>query len=190
MSTKFLSIFRTLLMAVILFQFFAIQANEVQMKPKEVSYFSIVADSIPAEITSLSQFKGMSWKELDNFFKQNEREVLPKFRLGRTFSYIGLGAMISGAVITSAGVVLLTCFPEYPQGNGYVIFRTPEYIGGIILTTLGSAITSVGISFTISGYGIKNQCRKSYIDKHFNNSTLSTIKIASSNNGIGLTLNF
>jgi len=190
MNPKFLSFFRIVLLLVFLMQVFVSQAEEILPNPLDNFSNSAVLKSVQHDSITLSQFKSMSWKELDNFFKQNEREMLPRFRLGRTFSYIGLGSMISGAVITSAGVVLLTCFPEYPQGNGYVIFRTPEYLGGIILTTLGSAITTAGISFTISGYGIKNQCRKSYIDKHFNNSTLSTIKIGSSNNGIGLTLNF
>ena len=195
MSTKFLSFFRTSLMVVILFQFFATQANEVQMKPKEVNYFSIVADSIPAEITSLSQFKGMNNRELDVFFKQNARDLLPKFRLGRTFSYVGLGAMISGAVIASTGVVLLTCFPQYRWSSGshywpsgYV--PTGEYVGGIILTSLGGAITVMGASFTIAGFDIKNQCKKSYINKHFNNSNISTLKVGCTNNGIGLSLNF
>jgi len=194
MSTKFLSFFRTLLLTVILFQFVATQANEIQMNPKETISCSIATDSIPAEITSLSQFKYISNRELDVFFQQNARDLLPKFRVGKTFQYTGLIAMIPGVLITGTGVTLIACTEHYREkdfgmlGTKRVI--TGEFLGGIILTSLGGAITVMGASFTIAGFDIKNQCKKSYINKHFNNSNISTLKVGCTNNGIGLTLNF
>jgi hypothetical protein len=190
MKTKLLSFSRIVLLIAIFMQVVVTQAEEVQLPLGSLSN-GVVQESVQTDSITLTQFKSMNWKELDAFFKQYEKDVLPRFRTGRTFSYIGLGAMIPGVLITTTGVVLMSCFPEYPEGGGkYVIFRTPEYLGGIFLTSLGSVITALGVSFTIAGFDIKNQCKKSYINEHFNNTNISTLKVGCTSNGIGLTLNF
>ena len=190
MNTKFLSFFRFLLFAGFFMQITVTQAQLDNTLDK------MFIDSTHVDTITLSQFKKMSTRELDILFEQNAKELLAKFRAGKSISRIGLIAIGPGIVVTTAGVVLISCFDHYRLrsfgilGTAKVI--TWEYLGGIFLTMIGGVATAASTTFIIVGTHLKNQSKKSYINKYFNNKNpyQSTLKVGCTSNGIGLTLDF
>ncbi|MDR0364899.1 MAG: hypothetical protein LBH92_07790 [Bacteroidales bacterium] len=197
MKSNFLSFSRPLLLAVIFMQGAIIQAQKEYQKQINNISDSITTDTIQLDKISLSQFKAMNSRELDNFLEQNDKQFSIKYHSGRTFSQIGLTAIAPGVIVTCIGVGIITHTDHYRMrsfgilGSQKVI--TWGYLGGLYITAVGGVATIISTTFVLIGTRLKNQSKKEYINKHYFNNASSvklTLNIGYTGNGIGLLINF
>jgi hypothetical protein len=196
MNAKSLPYFRFILIVVFFMQVAVTQAQEEKQMQMDKTSDWIVTDTVQEGVMTLSEFKNMNSRELDNFLKQNDREFFAKYRTGKAFCRIGIAAIIPGVLTISAGVVLITCFDNYRMREfgilGTAKLITWEYLAGIYVTLVGGVATIASTTFIIIGSHLKNKSKKGYITKYFNDKKLtqSTLKVGCTSNGIRLTLNF